>query len=121
MSSSSNNIWISANQWIDEVHENWPKITELIADYYKDNLDVSSPVTITEAQKPGEVAKLFDDTLAEDGAPLDDILEDVKTKVFKNCNQWQHPNFLAWYPANTPPTAGMAEALISAVGAVGLQ
>lgn len=121
MANSSDYEWTSASQWADDVQENWPKVSQIIADHYKNNLDTAAPVTIPKSQKPGEIAKLFDSRLSENGVPLDNILEVVKSKVFKNCTHWQHPNFLAFFPGNTPPTAGMAEALISSIGAVGLQ
>lgn len=71
--------------------------------------------------KPGDCSKLFPDTVPEDGVPMEQLLDEVKTKIFPNACHWQHPQFYAYYPAATSTPAIISEVLVSSIGSVCLQ
>lgn len=73
--------------------------------------------------KPGELAKLFpsDPPLQGRGKEFDKILEDVEEKILPGMTNWQHPNFLAFFPSATSIPAVLGELAMAATNQVGLQ
>lgn len=71
--------------------------------------------------KPGELAAQFEQQAPTSGSPFQEILQKVEQRVLPGATHWQHPRFMAYYPASTSVPAVLAEAVIAAIGSVGLQ
>ena len=70
--------------------------------------------------KPGELAKQFKG-MPSQPKEYKKILEELEKKVLPGVVQWQHPNFMAYFPANTTVPAVMGDMVITSLGALGLQ
>eukprot|EP01064_Diplonema_japonicum_P027193 TRINITY_DN3906_c0_g1_i2.p1 TRINITY_DN3906_c0_g1~~TRINITY_DN3906_c0_g1_i2.p1 ORF type:complete len:499 (+),score=57.83 TRINITY_DN3906_c0_g1_i2:53-1498(+) len=73
------------------------------------------------AVSPGDVAKRFPLRPPERPVGFDTILKDIEEKIIPGVTGWQAPRFFALYPANTSVPAICGDALITGLGAVGLQ
>eukprot|EP01060_Flectonema_neradi_P001486 TRINITY_DN10899_c0_g3_i1.p1 TRINITY_DN10899_c0_g3~~TRINITY_DN10899_c0_g3_i1.p1 ORF type:complete len:505 (+),score=79.24 TRINITY_DN10899_c0_g3_i1:572-2086(+) len=84
-----------------------------------------SPVSNTSASvlptvKPGELASQFG-SMPEKPQEYNSILKDLEKKILPGVVQWQHPNFMAYFPANTTVPAAMGDLVITSIGTLGLQ
>ncbi|KAJ9464690.1 Tyrosine decarboxylase 1 [Diplonema papillatum] len=71
--------------------------------------------------KPGDLAAKFAEGAPSAPSDFSAILKDVEEKIMPGVTHWQHPQFMAYYPANTTVPSVLADAVITALGAVGLQ
>lgn len=87
-----------------------------IADYWAslDDLPVRSQVA------PGDVRALLPASAPEQGEPFDAVLADLDRVVVPGLTHWQHPRFLAYFPANSSPAAILGDLLSSGIGAQGM-
>jgi aromatic-L-amino-acid decarboxylase len=67
--------------------------------------------------RPGEIAAKLPEAAPERPEPFDAIMADVERIVLPGLTHWQHPRFLAYFPANASPPAVLAEMLTAAFGA----
>src|SRR5271167_743887 len=70
---------------------------KIVIDYYQTLPD--RPVVSTES--PGYLRRLIPPTVPHDGEPWDQIQRDIERVVMPGLTHWQHPNFMAFFPANT--------------------
>ena len=66
---------------------------------------------------PGEVAGQLAAAAPEDGEPFEAIFEDFQRIVMPGITHWQHPNFFAYFPANSSPPSVLAEMLTATLAA----
>ena len=71
--------------------------------------------------KPGDVCAHFGSAPPTAARPFADIVQDVEKTIFPALTHWQHPRFMAYYPANSSVPAILSETLIAGAGVVGLQ
>lgn len=89
------------------------KLVDWIGDYY-DNLE-DYPV---KAQvQPGEVLQQIPDAPPLQGESMEQIWYDFQQVILPGITHWQHPGFMAYFPANTSYPSLLAEMLTSALGA----
>src|SRR5438046_5820030 len=67
--------------------------------------------------KPGEVAARLGLAPPERGEPMEKIFADFTSVVLLGIIYWQHPSFFAYFPANSSPSAVLAEMLTATLGA----
>ena len=67
--------------------------------------------------EPGEIAARLADAAPESGEPIEAIFRDFESLVLPGMTHWQHPNFFAYFPANSSPPSVLAEMLTAALGA----
>ena len=67
--------------------------------------------------EPGEIAASLADAAPESGEPIEAIFCDFESLVLPGMTHWQHPNFFAYFPANSSPPSVLAEMLTAALGA----
>lgn len=85
--------------WIDNYLKN-------IADY-----PVKSKV------QPGEIYKQIPEEAPEQSESLEQIIKDLEEVIIPGITHWQHPNFHAYFPANSSVESVLAEFVTSAIGA----
>ncbi|HFD16271.1 MAG TPA: aspartate aminotransferase family protein, partial [Rhodospirillales bacterium] len=61
--------------------------------------------------RPGEVAAALPTTAPEEPEPFEALLADLERIVLPGLTHWQHPRFLAYFPANSSPPSVLAEML----------
>ncbi|GAA6003303.1 hypothetical protein JCM10207_001852 [Rhodosporidiobolus poonsookiae] len=82
-----------------------------ICDYFEniESYDVVSKV------QPGDIAKLIAESAPENGEAWDDIAKDFDRVILPGITHWQHPNFFAYFPANTNYESILADMYAGAV------
>ncbi len=60
---------------------------------------------------PGGIAAALPSEAPERGEPMETILADLERIVLPGLTHWQHPRFLAYFPANSSPPSVLAEML----------
>eukprot|EP01061_Rhynchopus_euleeides_P014731 TRINITY_DN2540_c8_g1_i1.p1 TRINITY_DN2540_c8_g1~~TRINITY_DN2540_c8_g1_i1.p1 ORF type:complete len:549 (+),score=204.21 TRINITY_DN2540_c8_g1_i1:103-1749(+) len=71
--------------------------------------------------RPGDFARQLGARAPEQPRKFKEIMRDVEGKVIPGVTQWQHPGFMAYFPATTTVPAIMGDTLITGIGAVALQ
>lgn len=91
-------------------------ITKWIADYFQqlEQLPVKSAV------KPGEIYQQIPPHMPAEGEPIPDMLKDLRDIILPGITHWQHPNFHAYFPANSSVESVYAEMLTAALGVQGM-
>lgn len=82
------------------------RAVDYIAAYY-DRLASSDPPPVLSGVRPGEIAAKMPLRVAEQGVSLEDggfdaLLRDLDDLIMPGLTHWQHPNFYAFFPANSP-------------------
>ncbi len=90
-----------------------PKIISWIDRYFK-NLE-SFPVK--SQVHPEEIYKQLPTNPPNQSESLDDILDDLDKIILPGITHWQHPNFHAYFPANSSIESLFAEFITAAIGA----
>ena len=89
------------------------KIMDWIEGYFQ-NLE-SYPVKSNVA--PKDIYNTIPASPPQESESLDDILKDVNEKIIPGITHWQHPNFHAYFPANSSVESMFAEFMTAAIGA----
>jgi aromatic-L-amino-acid decarboxylase len=72
---------------------------------------VKSPVA------PGEIYSQIPENAPAKPESLEQIIQDLDAVIMPGITHWQHPNFHAYFPANSSVESIMAECVTSAIGA----
>ena len=72
---------------------------------------VKSPVA------PGEIYGQIPASAPQKSESLDQIMQDLDAVIMPGITHWQHPNFHAYFPANSSVESILAECVTSAIGA----
>jgi len=83
-------------------------------DHYLNHI---SSLPVKSQVKPGEIYSRIPSRPPEYPESLEKILEDLDHILLPGITHWQHPNFHAYFPANTSVESILAEFIISAIGA----
>ena len=97
----------------DEFREWGHKFVDWIADYYQtvDQYPVKSQA------RPGEILRSIPATLPETSESMASIWSDFQSNIMPGMTHWQHPGFMAYFPANTSFPSILAEMLTAGLGA----
>ncbi|GAA5964648.1 hypothetical protein JCM8115_004696 [Rhodotorula mucilaginosa] len=82
-----------------------------ICDYFE-NL---STYDVVPKVKPGDIAQLIGDEVPEEGEQWGNIANDFDRVILPGITHWQHPNFFAYFPANTNYECILADMYAGAV------
>lgn len=88
-------------------------LVDWMADYVESIED--RPVKANVA--PGEIAARLPASGPEAGEDMDIILEDFREIILPGMTHWQHPMFMAYFPANSSYASVLAEMLTATLGA----
>lgn len=89
------------------------KVLAWIDQFYKKlkNLPVKSQV------KPGEIYDQIPKSMPLEGCGIDELLKDTSEIILPGITHWQHPNFHAYFPANSSIASTLGEIITAALGA----
>lgn len=89
------------------------QLVDWMADYYQqiEKYPVKSQV------KPDEILRQLPEEAPQKGESFDHIFDDFKQVIMPGITHWQHPNFYAYFPANSSFPSILGEMLTSALGA----
>ena len=86
-------------------------------DWMADFLESVETRPVRAQVKPGEIAAQLAAAPPEAGEPMEAIFADFERVVMPGITHWQHPGFLAYFPANSSPPSLLAEMLTATLGA----
>ncbi len=87
------------------------------ADWSADYLDGLRDRPVRPSVRPGETAAKLAGTPPEAAEPMEAIFADFERIVPDAMTHWQHPRFLAYFPANAAPASMIADQLATAMAA----
>lgn len=67
--------------------------------------------------KPGDIYRQLPELPPEKGEPMEDLFRDFREKIVPGMAHWQHPGWMAYFPANNSPASVLAELLTAGLGA----
>ncbi|GAA6044097.1 hypothetical protein JCM8097_008433 [Rhodosporidiobolus ruineniae] len=82
-----------------------------ICDYFE---DIESYDVVPQVQ-PGDIVKQLAESVPEEGEQWDAIAKDFDDVIMPGITHWQHPNFYAYFPANTTYESILADMMTGAV------
>ena len=88
------------------------KVIDWIDSFYKD----LKSLPVKSQSKPKDIYKLIPAQLPIEGESLDAILKDTTDIILPGITHWQHPNFHAYFPANSSIESLFAEMITTALG-----
>ena len=89
------------------------EFVEWMADY----LETVEQYPVRAQVQPGEIAARLPASPPAEGEPMSRIFEDFERDVLPGITHWQHPNFHAYFPANSSPPSVLAEMLTATLAA----
>jgi len=75
---------------------------------------------VTPGLAAGDIARRVPTRPPESGEPFADVLADLDTVVTPGLTHWQHPNFYAYFPANTSGPSVLGDLVCAGVGVQGM-
>lgn len=98
---------------LQELREQGHRLVDWMTDYLAgiERLPVRAQV------RPGEVTAQLPKAAPTQGEPFAALMEDLERIVLPGLTHWQHPRFMAYFPANSSPPSILAEMLIATFGA----
>ena len=88
-----------------------------LADWMADYLAGVERLPVRSQLPPGAVAAQLPDGPPAAPEPFPDLMADLERVILPGLTHWQHPRFLAYFPANSSPPSLLAEMLTAAFGA----
>ncbi|MCF6216630.1 MAG: pyridoxal-dependent decarboxylase [Emcibacter sp.] len=96
-----------------DFRKNAHKFVDWMADYMEniESYPVKSKVT------PGEILAQLPEHAPDNPEHMNDIFQDFQDIIMPGMTHWQHPGFMAYFPANASPPSILAEMLTSTLAA----
>jgi aromatic-L-amino-acid decarboxylase len=98
---------------LDEFRRHGHRLVDWMADY----LASVERYPVRAQVEPGAIAGRLPAAPPTDGEPLERIFADFERILLPGMTHWQHPNFFAYFPANSSPPSVLAEMLTATLGA----
>jgi aromatic-L-amino-acid decarboxylase len=92
-------------------------VIDWIADYLYERVD---GLPVMSKVRPGETRAMLPDAPPSRGESFDEILADIDRVVLPGITNWQHPNWHAYFPANTSGPAILGDLISSGLGVQGM-
>ena len=100
----------------DEFRRNGYQMIDLIADY----LETVEDRRIVPDIQPGDVRAMLPEHPPSEPEPWDAVMADIGRVVLPGITHWQHPNWFAYFPANTSYPSILGELLSAGLGVQGM-
>ncbi len=100
----------------EQFRQHGHEVVDWIADYWTriESFPVRSRVS------PGDVRAALPPSAPEQGEPFSALLADLDRVVLPGITHWQHPGFLAYFPANTSGPSVLGDLLSAGLGVQGM-
>ncbi|XP_012835795.1 PREDICTED: tyrosine decarboxylase 1 [Erythranthe guttata] len=95
----------------DQLREHAHKMVDFIADYYK---NIEQFPVLSQVQ-PGYLRELLPDSAPSRPESLQDVLDDVQTKILPGVTHWQSPDYFAYFPSNSSVAGFLGEMLSAGI------
>ncbi len=100
------------------------RVVDYIARYYE-LLESGDPPRVLSEVEPGAIAAQLPERVSEQGVSLDEggldvLLRDLDELVMPGLTHWQHPNFYAFFPANSSFPAILGDLVASGLAVQGM-
>lgn len=99
----------------EQLRECGHKMVDFIADYYK---NIESFPVLSQVQ-PGYLRELLPESAPTHPDTLQDVLNDVQSKILPGVTHWQSPNYFAYFPSNSSIAGFLGEMLSAGINMVG--
>lgn len=100
-----------------EFRKNAHQFVDWMADYM-DNIE---DYPVKSQVRPKEIYDQIAESIPYQGENIDAIFNDFKKIIVPGITHWQHPNFFAYFPANTSYPSILAEMLTATLGVQGMK
>jgi aromatic-L-amino-acid decarboxylase len=97
----------------DTFRKHGHEFIDWVADYFE-NIE---QYQVKPDVKPGDILLQLPQAPPERGEPMDRIFSDFKDIIMPGMTHWQHPGWMAYFPANNSPASVLAEILTAGLGA----
>ncbi len=88
-------------------------LVDWMADYLENVRDYPPKSQVN----PGDILRELPDDPPENGEPFEQIFADFEQIIMPGITHWQHPCFMAYFPANSSPPSVLGEMLTSTLAA----
>ncbi|NNE10626.1 MAG: aspartate aminotransferase family protein [Ilumatobacter sp.] len=100
----------------DEFRANGHALVDTIAEY----LEGVGERRVVPDVEPGEVRAMLPEHPPAEPESWDDVMADVERVIMPTITHWQHPNWFAYFPANTTYPSILGELLSAGLGVQGM-
>ena len=97
--------------------KNFRRYAHDFVDWMADYLENIEQYPVKSQVKPKEIINQLADSARQKGEPIEQIFEDFKKIILPGMAHWQHPNFHAYFPANSSYPSILAEMLTATMAA----
>ncbi len=97
--------------------KNFKKASDPIIDWIDNYLKNITGYPVKSKVKPGEIYGQIPGEAPEESETMEKIIKDLEEVILPGISHWQHPNFHAYFPANSSVESVLAEFVTSAIGA----
>jgi aromatic-L-amino-acid decarboxylase len=101
-------------------HEEFRRYGHAVVDWVADYWAGVAERPVVPDLVPGEIARRLPARAPESGEPFDDVLRDLDRVVTPGLTHWQHPNFYAYFPANTSGPSVLGDLVCAGIGVQGM-
>ena len=90
-------------------------------DWMADYMDKVEDYPVKSQVQPKEIYDQLQDDIPVEGEGMETIFNDFKSIIIPGVTHWQHPNFYAYFQANTSTPSILAEMLTATLGVQGMK
>jgi aromatic-L-amino-acid decarboxylase len=98
-------------------NEDFRRHAHTFVDWMADYLENVERYPVRAQVRPGEIAAKLPAAPPEEGESMERIFAEFHCDVLPGMTHWQHPNFFAYFPANSSPPSVLAEMLTATLAA----
>ncbi len=98
-------------------NDEFRKYAHMLVDWMADYAENLRDYPVKAQVEPGEIIKRVPEHPPQDGEPFQTIFDDFQKDILPGVTHWQHPRFMAYFPANSSGPSVLGEMLTSAMGA----
>jgi len=91
-----------------------------IVDWIADYMDMVRDYPVRSQVKPRDIYDQIPPAPPQAGEDFAALMQDFETIIMPGITHWQHPRFMAYFPANVSPPSILAEMLTSGLGVNGM-
>jgi aromatic-L-amino-acid decarboxylase len=99
---------------------NFSDVTSTVVNWMADYQARIRSFPVLSKVRPGEILEKLPTSPNLSPDCFDDMFSDFKDLILPGITHWQHPNFFAYFPANSSPPSIIAEMLIDTLGVQGM-